>query len=268
MKLDTELLKAKIFHGLKSLQSKGDTIEPRYLEVVICESFDFDHVGDSASYADGIKNNSQLSVKTLMINPHVLKTKVGRDFQTHPAKFLGPHQNVKQDKWTAGLEIVQRRQKLNLKNDSTADPNVVGEETLSGFFLNIQESSKKYNTLINYEVIGVHGYDKTKKSYIVSLFWKEYEFLDHSKIKWIREGDGVSGYIETNGILKKICERVNGNAKREATCFKEYKDLTKYICSTNIKLPLPDLWKFDKVSILEEINLKEKLNVNSILFSE
>lgn len=268
MELDIELLKAKIFHGLKSLQSKGDTLEPRYLEIAICESFGFDHVGDSSFYADGIKNDSQLSVKTRMIHPDVLKTKIGRDFQTHPEKFLGPHQNVKQGKWTAGLEIVQRRQQLNLKNDSTANPDVVGKETLFGFFSNIQESSKKYNTLINYEVIGVHGYNKKLESYIVSLFWKEYEFLDHSKITWVREGNGVSGYIEINGILKKICERINGNAKREATCFKEYKDLTKYEYSTNIILPLPDPWKFDKVSILEEINLKEKSNVNSILFSE
>jgi hypothetical protein len=63
-------------------------------------------------------------------------------------------------------------------------------------------------------------------------------------------------------------QRVNGNAKREATCFKEYKDLTKYNSSASIKLPLPDPWKFNKEDILTEINLKEKSNVNSILFSE
>ena len=56
---------------------------------------------------------------------------------------------------------------------------------------------------------------------------------------------------------KKICERIDGNSKREATCFKEFKDLTKYKNSANIKLPLPDPWKFDIVAILEEIYLKE-----------
>jgi hypothetical protein len=268
MKLDYELLKAKIFHGLKSLQSTGDTLEPRFLEVAICESFGFTHVGDSSFYADGTYNDIQLSVKTRMINPHDLKRKEGRDFQTHPEKFLGPQLNQKHNRWTNGIEIVQRRQKLDLKNDSTAIPDIVGKETLAGFLSNIQESSEKYNTSHTYEVIGVHGYDKTKKNYIVSLFWKEYEFLDHSKIKWIREGYGVSGYIKSDNTMKKICERINGNAKREATCFKEYKDLTKYICSTNIKLPLPAPWKFDKDAILEEIYLKENSNVKSILFSE
>lgn len=255
--LDIDLLKAKIFHGLKSLQSVGDTLEYRYLEVTICESFGFLHVGDSAYYADGIKDSNQLSVKTRMINPHFLKTKEGRDFQSNPEKFLGPQINQKQNKWTNGLEIVQRRQKLNLKNDVTAKPDVVGKETLDGFLLNINQSSEKYKTSNTYEVIGVHGYDKTKKYYIVSLFWKQYEFLDHTKIKWVREGYGVSGYIDVDGTLKKVCERINGNAKREATCFKEYKDLTKYVLSANIKLPLPDPWKFDKKSILEEIFLKE-----------
>lgn len=258
LQLDSDLLKAKIFHGLKSIQLPGDTLEPRYLEVAICESFNFQHVGDSAFYADGISGQDQLSVKTRMINPNQLKRKDGRDFQTHPEKFLGPQFTQKHNKWTNGLEVVQRRQKLNLKNDSTAKPEIVGKETLSGFMSNIVESSDKYDTPNTFEVIGVHGYDKTNNFYIVSLFWKEYEFLDASKIKWVREGYGVSGYIDVSGVMKKICERVNGNAKREATCFKEYKDLTKYQCSANIKLPIPDPWKFDKKSILEEITLKEQ----------
>lgn len=258
--LDIDLLKAKIYHGLKSLQNVGDTLEPRYLEIAICESFDFLHVGDSAFYADGIKDKCQLSVKTRMLTPHILTRKKGRDFQTDVLKFLGPQINKKHNKWTNGIEIVQRRQKLDLKNDSTSNPELVGKETLKGFLSNIIESSKKYDTSTTYEVIGIHGYDCTKKFYIVSLFWKEYEFLDFSKIKWIRENYGVSGYAEIDNCLKKICERINGNAKREATCFKEYKDLTKYNYSASIKLPLPDPWKFDKLAVLEEIYLKEKLN--------
>lgn len=258
IQLDLDLLKAKVFHGLKSIQSKGDTLAPRYLEVAICESIGCTHVGDSAFYADGIRDDFQISVKTRMINPHQLKTKEGRDFQSHPNKFLGPQVNQKHNKWINGLEIVQRRQQLNLKNDSTAKPDIVGKETLSGFRSNILESLNKYQVNKTYELIGIHGYDKTNKYYLVSLYWKEYEFLNSSKIKWIRETNGVSGYLEVDGILKKVCERINGNSKREATCFKEFKDLTKYSCSANIKLPLPDPWQFDKTTILEEIYLKEK----------
>jgi hypothetical protein len=66
----------------------------------------------------------------------------------------------------------------------------------------------------------------------------------------------------------KVCERINGNAKREATCFKEYKNLTKYNCSANLSLPIPEPWEFNKENILTEINLKEISNANSILFSE
>jgi len=268
MILDQDLFKARVFHGLKSLQSDGDTLEPRFLEVAICDAFGYTHVGDSTFYADGIKEKSQLSVKTRTINPHILKTKAGRDFQTHPSLFLGPHQNVKQDKWTAGLELVQRRQKLDFKNDSTELPKKVGIATLLGFETNIQESYKKFNTDMSYEVIVAHGYNRDRTNYIVSLFWQEYKSVDVSVIAWVREGYGVAGYSTIDGIAKKVCERVNGNAKREATCFKEYKDLTKYNCSASISLPLPDPWEFNKDNILAEINLKEKSNAHSILFSE
>lgn len=258
IQLDIELLRAKVFHGLKSLQCIGDTLEPRYLEIVICESFGFKHVGDSGYYADGIKNDDQISVKTRKLDPTVPKTKEGRDFQSHPEKFLGPRYNKKSKKGTAGLEVVQRRQKLDSINDSTEKPETIGKETLEKFLLNINESYSKYQTSNTYEVIGVHGYDPTGKYYLVSLFWKEYQLLDYSKIRWVREGYGVSGYETVNDIQQKICERVNGNAKREGTCFKEYKNLIEYNCSVNIKVPLPDPWPFDKDAILEELKRKEE----------
>jgi hypothetical protein len=100
------------------------------------------------------------------------------------------------------------------------------------------------------------------------LFWQEYKPVTASEITWVREGYGVAGYSIIDGIAKKVCERINGNAKREATCFKEYKDLTKYTYSAGIKLPLPDPWEFNKDNILAEINLKEKSHANTILFSE
>lgn len=268
MNVDSDLFRARIYHGLKSILTQGDTLPPRFLEFAICESFGMNHVGDGNFYADGYLNNIQVSIKTRMLNPHVLKTKSGRDFQTNPAMFLGPHQNVKQNKWTAGLEIVQRRQQLDFKNDSTESAKKIGLATLKGFQDNIDESYKKYGTTKSYEIIGVHGYNHKQSSYIVSLFWQEYIPVDTAKIIWVREGACVAGYADVDGISQKVCERINGNAKREATCFKEYKDLTKYNCSASISLPLPDPWEFNKDTILAEINLKGKSHDNSILLTE
>lgn len=267
MNFNQDLFRAKIFHGLKSLLSSGDTLPPRFLEISVCDAFGFIHVGDSTFYADGVKEHMQMSIKTRMINPHILKTKTGRDFQSHPATFLGPHQNVKQNKWTAGLEIVQRRQQLDFKNDSTESPKKVGLSTLDGFDANINESYKKFNTTASHEVIVAHGYSRNKSSYIVSLFWQEYQLLNPKQITWIREGSSVAGYSLVDGVSKKICERINGNAKREATCFKEYKDLTKYNHSASVSLPLPDPWEFNQNEILAEINLKEN-NHAALLFEQ
>jgi hypothetical protein len=106
-------------------------------------------------------------------------------------------------------------------------------------------------------VVSVHGYDRASGFYLMSLFCKEYAPLDVSKISWVRESNGVSGYLKDGSIDKKICERINGNAKREATCFKEFKDLTKYNHSAQVRVPIPDLWTFDKANILAEIALLE-----------
>jgi hypothetical protein len=265
LNLNVDLLRAKIYHQLKSRQAKGETLQPRFLEIAICESLGFTHVGDSAFYADGVSANEQLSVKTRMLMPAILKTKEGRDFHSHPDKMLGPHFTKKQDKWTSGIEIVQRRQQLDLKNDSTADPTEVGELTLSGFVKNIQASTVKYKTSATYELICVHGYDRFNSSYIISMFWDRYTPLDPTTISWVREGSSVTGYADVDGVRMKVCERINGNAKREATCFKEYKNLTKYKHTSNLKVPIPDTWDFNEKQILEEINLKEQSNATLLL---
>ena len=252
MKIDKDLLRARVFHGLKSLLTPGDTLPPRFLEYSICEAFGLKHVGDGNFYADGVAENIQASIKTRMLNPHSLKRKEGRDFQTHPEKFLGPQVNQKHDRWTAGLEIVQRRQALDF-DDVKATASKIGKETLKKFSENITESFEKYKTTVSQEIIGVHGYDHTGKFYIVSLFWKEYEHVDPDILEWKKEGYGVSGYTKVGDKKHKLVERINGNAKREATCFKEYKDLTKYKNSVQIKLPIPEPWAFNKESILLEI---------------
>ncbi len=252
MNFDDQLFKARIYHGLKSLLTPGDTLPPRFLEFAICEGFGMLHVGDGNFYADGVLNDIQASIKTRMLNPHALKRKEGRDFQTHPEKFLGPQHNQKQDKWVYGLEIVQRRQALDF-DDIKATPKKIGAATLKGFKENINESFEKYKTTVSQEIIGVHGYNHSYEHYIISLFWKEYQHLDAETLSWKREGYGVGGYITENKIPYKIMDRVNGNAKREATCFKEYKNLTKYENCIHIKIPVPAPWAFNKDSILLEI---------------
>ena len=253
MQFDESLFKARIFHGLKSLFTSGDTLPPRFLEYAICEAFGLEHVGDGNFYADGVMPGIQASIKTRMLNPHVLKTKQGRDFQNSPLTFLGPHQNVKQNKWTYGMEIVQRRQALDF-DDQKATPDQIGQASIDGFRKNVDESHIKYKTTSSQEIVGIHGYDHTQKCYLVSLFWKEYEYVDPTELEWKKEGYGVSGYLTEDGIEYKVAERIYGNAKREATCFKEYKNLTKYQNTINIKVPIPSPWAFDKDLILAEIN--------------
>ena len=252
MKCNIDRLRARIFHGLKSLLSEGDTLPPRFLEVAICESFGLDHVGDGNFYADGVKDKMQASIKTRMMNPHVLKRKQGRDFQTDPAMFLGPKQNKKHKKFWAGLEIVQRRQALPFK-DATAAAVKIGTSTLEAFQTNIKESFEKFGTDKSYEIVGVHGYS-VEGDYIVSIYWHEYSPIDPTTIKWTKEGYGVTGYAKVGDQSMVVCERINGNAKREATCYKDYKKLTKLPNSIHIKVPLPTPWSFDEAAILKELN--------------
>ena len=265
---DLDHLTARVFHGLKSLFNPDDTLPPRYLEYAICKSFDLQHVGDGNFYADGYRDHIQVSIKTRMLNPDVLKTKTGRDFQTHPDKFLGPQQNVKQNRWTGGLEIVQRRQALDF-DDIVAAPDRIGQSTIAGFQSNVDESYKKYSTTNSFEIVGTHGYNHNRTAYIISLFWQEYQPLDADQLTWIREGYGVSGYAVVGKISYKVCERVNGNAKREATCFKEFKNLNKYKHSVSIEVPIPDPWNFDQTTILTEINhLKGSTHAHSCILTE
>ena len=133
----------------------------------------------------------------------------------------------------------------------------------------INESYKKYSTTKSFEIIGAHGYNHNRTAYIISLFWQEYQPLDPAKMTWIREGYGVSGYVTVNQIPYKVCERVTGNAKREATCFKEFKNLNKYKYSVNIEVPIPDPWDFNQTVILTEINnLKGNIDVPTNILTE
>ena len=261
-------LTARVFHGLKSLFNPKDTLTPRYLEQVICQSFGLDHVGDGNYYADGVKDSVQASIKTCKSKPDILKTlKNSRDFQTHPNKFLGPKQNKKQNKWTAGVEFIQRRQEI--ENESTSSDRRIGILTLRNFRKNIQESYKRYSTNTSYEIIVVHGYNPANTRYLVSVFWQEYHTPPTKDITWVKEKGDVVGYITIDDVPQKVIQRVRGGASREATCFKEYKDPTKYKHSVNIEVPIPDPWNFDQAAILTEINnLKGSANASTDILTE
>jgi len=254
MKPNPDLLKTRVFHSLKSLPCAGDTLEPRLLEIIVCEAFGARHVGDANYFADGILSDRQISVKTRMMNPIILKrAENSRDFQSHPDQFLGQHHNHKQDRYTAGVEIVQRRQALDL-NDETAKADQVGGATLDGFRSVMQESYQVYGTQESWEVIAIHGYDRTQQNYLVSVFWQEYDELDANDIAWSREPGRVIGNVIVDGNAVKIVERINGNSKREATCFKEFKNLLKYQNSLHVGVPLPEPWAFDQSALIKEIN--------------
>jgi hypothetical protein len=73
----------------------------------------------------------------------------------------------------------------------------------------------------------------------------------------------------TKETWSEVCERVTGNAKREATCFKEFKNLNKYRYSVNIEVPIPDPWDFNQTIILTEINnLKGNIDVPTNILTE
>lgn len=256
MNCDVDHLQARVYHGLKSLLAEKDTLPPRYLEMVICEAFNLKHVGDGNYYADGINSNSQVSVKTRILNPDVLKTMNGRDFTTHPEKFLGPRQNKKQGKWWAGLEFVQRRQTID--DETNSSERRIGLLTLRGFRQNIAESKKKFRTDKTYEVLLVHGYNSEYSQYLVNVYWQELALPKAKDITWVRDGGNVNGLVEIDGKMQIVMHRVRGGAPREATCFKEYKDPTKYKNSASVSVPIPVPWPFNKDLVMAELQQSQK----------
>jgi hypothetical protein len=246
---DNDLFKARIYHGLKSLLTDGDTLPPRYLEFAICNAFGLKHVGDGNFYADGVDLTArvQVSVKTRTLNPNLLKRNDGRDFSTHPDKFLGPQQNKKQGKCWAGLEFVQRRQKIN--NEAGSEARRIGLLTLRGFRQNIEESKKKFHTNKTYEVLLIHGYNWQQDRYMINIFWQELALPKTKTIIWKHESNGVSGYVDQQIVM----HRVRDGAPRESTCFKEYKNPAKYKHSVSMLVPIPKQWPFNQVKILTEL---------------
>jgi hypothetical protein len=228
--------------------------------MVVCSAFNLTHVGDGNFYADGVSKNAQVSIKTRMLNPDILKTKAGRDFSTDPAKFLGVRHNRKQGKQWAGLEFVQRRQEI--ANEQALSPSQIGRRTLVGFLRNIEESKIKFKVDETYEILVAHGYNWKMNQYLVNVYWQELEVPNLKTITWVKNSNGVDGLVNNQITM----HRVRGGAKREATCFKEYKDPTKYKHSVCISVPIPERWPFDLANIQTEMyHLRETQN-DLILF--
>jgi hypothetical protein len=268
MQIDKDLFTAKMYHGLKSLLVPGDKLPPRFLEFSLCDAFGMTPKGDGNYYADGVKYNVptdttpiniQASIKSIGLSPDTRKDEYKcRDFQTHPVKFLGYQFNHKQGKVTNGLQIIQRRQAIE-GDDLTATPEFIGEHSIKGFNDNLEESSKKFDAKSSYEIIIVHGYNFNLSKYLANVYWQPYKSLDHTTIKWQRDqkAKSVVGYstinIEGEDREVKVCERFNGNSKRLATIFAEYKNPSTYQNSAQFSMPLPKPWAFDKDTILKEM---------------
>lgn len=266
MQFDQELFEDLVFYGLKSRVTNVDALPPRNLEVFICKAFGLKHVGDGNFYADGVDSTTQVSIKTRMLNPDRLKTKTGRDFNTHPEKFLGPRQNKTQGKWWAGVEFVQRRQKIDNEPGSIARR--IGLLTLRGFRQNIAESKKKFQTTKTYEVLVIHGYNWRNDRYMINVYWQEQSLPKSKDITWHHEANGINGCVDVDGTTQIVMHRVRDGAPREATCFKEYKDPTKYKHSASISVPIPDPWPFDRKTVRAELNNLKENWYGPIVFSE
>ena len=141
--------------------------------------------------------------------------------------------------------------------------------TLRGFRQNILESKKKFCINKTYEVLLIHGYNWQRNRYLVNVYWQELTLPKTKDIIWKQEAGGVDGYVEVNGTSQIVMHRVRDGAPREATCFKEYKDPTKYKHSASISVPIPEQWPFNQEFILAELqHLKEKSHDSTILFTE
>ena len=87
--LNLKHLKSRIFKSLKYRSKSDDRVQPRELELFLSESFGLYHTGKESYYADAIKDNIQVSVKTRAFDPIIRKHVPSRDFHTHPEEFLG-----------------------------------------------------------------------------------------------------------------------------------------------------------------------------------
>jgi len=248
MNCDQDLLRARVFHGLKSRVQPQDTLDPRYLEITVCSAMGLDHVGDGNWYADGVGQGRQLSVKTRSLTAQILKrTNSGRDFHTDPDRYLGAQTNQRQGMTWQGMEFVQRRQQIPRETELTARE--IGVRTLWGFRQNQRESSQRYQCRETWEAICVHGYAWTGLEYLINVYWGPARIPRPHQ--WQQTAGGVTG-LDSQGQI--ICHRVRGGAPREATCYKEYKDPRTLAHRLELRVPVPPRDSFDLETCLREMD--------------
>jgi len=250
---DSDYFRARSFFFLKSSPERGLKLEPKILELITCESFGLAPKGGANRWADGVNNKAQASIKT-----RFFESKVKSDFQTCPEEYFGIQHNSKQDTRTAGIELIQRRQQL----DESRSPREIGRQTINLFLDNIRQSALQYNVGTSYEIIVAHGFKRIQNTYMLSVFWQEYEAVDPEKLIWERESNAVAGFelidMGSGPVKVKRCLRINGNANRCATNFIEFKNPIKYKYSKHLQIPVPDTWEFNRDQMLDEINRIEQ----------
>jgi hypothetical protein len=282
--LDKSELLTEVFHRLKSRFNDADPLSPKTLEQIVCKSFGLANIGEKNQWADGVKGDIMASVKTIKLDPKIYKKGKNKvkncDFATNPDKFLGIHQTknkkTKKIRYENGPKLTQRRQEVESINDGEAPADEVGRKTIEGVQKHIDQSHKKTNTKRAVEIITVHGRG-VDGTYKVGVYWDDYQLPDPGSLIWTRGKTCVEGTEKktfANGappygnVVKDVivCERVNGNAKRQSTCFNQFTDPTKYKYSEIISVPIPEQWPYDKSAILSEINnLKGSKNATVLL---
>ena len=253
LKFNIDWFRARLYHNLRSLILTGDKLDSRTLEIELTRALGMEHQGDSNHHADAVGGDVAVSIKTLVLKPHILKhAEKSRDFHTNTEKFIGSNYSRKHDLWTNGIEVVQRRQALDM-DDVNASAEEVGRATLAGFKESQDISHARYGTKHTYEVIAVHGYNRTKDEYLTSVYIDEYKPPNADTMDWRRTISGVDGYQLIDGKYTKVMSRTNGNCPRHATCYKEYKNLIKYTNVTHMAVPIPKQHDFDEAAITKEI---------------
>lgn len=248
--IDTEMLKAQVYFGLKN-----NSLSPVYWEKIMCASMDATWVAGDKYLADGVLDNHILNIKTLKMNPKILKTQENRDFLSHPDKFNPTSQMM-----------IQRRTNLPVYVDEqTSTPDEIGAATLQGFEDFVQESFDKFSgTDSVLDVVVRHGIDRTEKRYLVDVDIFYHRFFVPTELDWVEVLGGnkskqkgkrvaVEGYLD-----KKLVARRNGsNSGVYQTNYLIYKDLTRSEHNFTISVPIPRPLEFDKERILQEIEMMD-----------
>jgi len=244
--IDLEMLKAQVYFGLKN-----NSLSAENWEEVVCAAMDATWIEGDKYLADGILGRYILNIKTLKMNPDILKTKENRDFLSDPERFDPENQMM-----------IQRRTNLPVTIDEQQNtPAEIGAATLRGFEDFVAESYAKFpGTNGVLDVVVRHGLDRTQTRYLVDVDIFDHTFHNPADLEWTEVVGGgrsrqagkrvaVEGYL--NGKL--VARRNGSNSGLYQTNYLIYKDLTKSKNNFTISIPLPAKVVFNKDVLLQEI---------------